>query len=608
MGSSESDSAPALEVETVEGLLAMSALAARQGRHADAIAGYRRVLAIQPQNTSALLSLAALILQRGFVDDADLDVGVEVCRAAIPLLPNPAPAQVLLGQLLLGAGRAREAIEAFLAALALAPANVAAFAGVARALLAAGDAASALQAADTALELNAGFPDAWLARGNALLELHQPDAAVVAFERGVALAPADARMHLGLGDACAEVERDREALEHLSRAVSLDPSSKWAHANLGSMLYRFGELEAAERHCRLALAADPEMANVHQNLSGILADRGALEEARHHRDVAYGLSNLRISRAPQARATVLVLTTSDSGNIPHRFLLPKDAYTRIDWFIEYAPPGQEDELPPYDVVFNIIGDADYADSTADRVVGFLGRCGKRVLNDPARVGPTRRDRLPALLGDIDGVKIPRCARLDPAVAARTDLGAWLAAGGLALPALIRPLGSHGGEGLLLARSPPELASVDVRSGAYATEFVDFGSLADGLYRKYRVIFVDRTPYPYHLAVKDDWLVHYYTARMEGDEARKDEELRFLEDPQGVLGKGAWAALGAIGARLDLDFAGIDFGLLPDGRVLVFEANATMLVHPERGGEFAYKNPHVARITGAFQDLVARRSK
>ena len=42
-------------------------------------------------------------------------------------------------------------------------------------------------------------------------------------------------------------------------------------------------------------------------------------------------------------------------------------------------------------------------------------------------------------------------------------------------------------------------------------------------------------------------------------------------------------------------------MLPDGRVLVFEANATMFVHPEdETGPLAYKNPAVRRITEAFQ--------
>jgi glutathione synthase/RimK-type ligase-like ATP-grasp enzyme len=67
-----------------------------------------------------------------------------------------------------------------------------------------------------------------------------------------------------------------------------------------------------------------------------------------------------------------------------------------------------------------------------------------------------------------------------------------------------------------------------------------------------------------------------------------------------------AAVTAIGQRLDLDYAGVDFTRLPDGRVLVFEANATMLVHRERpGGPLAHKNPHVERIVAAFESLLAR---
>ena len=67
-------------------------------------------------------------------------------------------------------------------------------------------------------------------------------------------------------------------------------------------------------------------------------------------------------------------------------------------------------------------------------------------------------------------------------------------------------------------------------------------------------------------------------------------------------------IAAIGRRLDLDYGGIDFALLPDGRVFVFEANATMLVHRERNdGVLSHKNLHVQRIADAFENLLARRS-
>jgi hypothetical protein len=58
--------------------------------------------------------------------------------------------------------------------------------------------------------------------------------------------------------------------------------------------------------------------------------------------------------------------------------------------------------------------------------------------------------------------------------------------------------------------------------------------------------------------------------------------------------------------MGLDYCGVDFALLPDGRVLLFEANATMLVHPEdEDGVLARKNPYVARILDAFDNMIWR---
>jgi glutathione synthase/RimK-type ligase-like ATP-grasp enzyme len=347
------------------------------------------------------------------------------------------------------------------------------------------------------------------------------------------------------------------------------------------------------------------MAMTHRNLAGILADQGRDAEAQRHRDAAFQLANVFVARAPQPRATVLALTTADTGNVPHRFLLPLDRYTRIDWFIEYAWPGQEAELPPYDVVFNIVGDPDHAGRTEAPIAAFVAQAERPVLNRPAKVARTRRDRLPALLADVADVVVPRVARFDAGVA--RDPARAVAAAGLTWPLLIRPIGSHGGRGLGLAEAPAALDGEHLTEGFYATEFVDFRSASDGLYRKYRVIFVDRAPHPYHLAISPSWLVHYATAEMEPAE-RRTEELRFLADPASALGERAMAAIGEIGRRLDLDYAGVDFSVLPDGRVLVFEANATMLTHPETDPAFAYKNPYVERINGAFQALVERLAR
>ena len=600
----EPEREPAPAPDTSDAHVALADLAQAQGRRSEAVAGYRRALALQPGHPAATLKLAGLIFEHGVVDD-DLDGAIAVCRAAIALLPEPRPAQALLARLLLAAGRPAEAAEVCRAVLAAAPGDLKALSSLATALLAAGEIEAALTAADAALAVAPASPDGLYVRGGALLRLRQPDAAAAAFELAVAASPNQARLYLGLGDALAELDRDPESIAALSRAVALDPGSKWAHANLGSMLYRTGELAGAERHCRTALAADPGMAMAHRNLAGILADSGRAGEAQAHRDAAFAIASVFVARAPRPRATVLALTTADTGNVPHRFLLPIDRYTRIDWFIEYAREGQGAELPPYDVVFNIVGDPDHAGRTEAPIAAFLAACERPVLNHPARVARTRRDRLPVLLDGLADVVVPKVARI--AAQGARDRAAAIAAAGLAWPLLIRPIGSHGGRGLTLADAPSALQAGEPGEGFYATQFVDFRSARDGLYRKYRAIFVDRRPHPYHLAISDSWLAHYASANMAGA-ARRAEELRFLVDPASALGEGAMAAIAEIGRRLDLDYAGVDFSVLPDGRLLVFEANATMLTHPETDPAFAYKNPYVERITAAFQALVQRLAR
>jgi hypothetical protein len=124
------------------------------------------------------------------------------------------------------------------------------------------------------------------------------------------------------------------------------------------------------------------------------------------------------------------------------------------------------------------------------------------------------------------------------------------------------------------------------------------------------VFVDRVPLPYHLAISPQWMVHYFSADMLAHPWKLEEERRFLEDPRAALGACATDALVAIGQRLDLDYGGVDYTVLPDGRVLVFEANATMLVHREAvDGVLAHKNGFVERIVDAFEQMqVARCGK
>ena len=175
------------------------------------------------------------------------------------------------------------------------------------------------------------------------------------------------------------------------------------------------------------------------------------------------------------------------------------------------------------------------------------------------------------------------------------------------PILIRPIGSHGGQQFERCETLQQLERQlrPLKDGCYLTTYHDYIS-ADGYYRKYRMIYVDRKPLPYHLAISENWMVHYGTSNMEQHPWRIDEEYRFLQHPDKILGTRAMSAIAAIGKRLDFDYGGIDFTLLADGRILVFEANPTMLVHREHSNSrLAHKNHFVQHIVDAFQQLLGR---
>jgi hypothetical protein len=121
------------------------------------------------------------------------------------------------------------------------------------------------------------------------------------------------------------------------------------------------------------------------------------------------------------------------------------------------------------------------------------------------------------------------------------------------------------------------------------------------------MFIDGEMYPMHAAVSHDWKVHYFTADMANNPKNRDEDAKFLEDMPNTLGLTAMGALGQIRQHLGLDYGGIDFGLNDHGEVLLFEANATMIVNPpNQDSLWDYRREPVQRIQNAIRRMLMRR--
>ena len=181
--------------------------------------------------------------------------------------------------------------------------------------------------------------------------------------------------------------------------------------------------------------------------------------------------------------TLLVLWSLD-GNIPKHHLLARLPMTVVDWHIQYASDAHEQQLPPYDLVFNLIGDADQGEAVLASAAAFEQRCGVTLLNKPAKVQRTRRHMILDLLAGIDDLVIPRAAQF-PAVELKSDTrDKLLTDAGPALPLLPRSAGKHGGEtlerittGQGLAQYCSSLPDDDVVCG---TAYIDYKS-PDGFF-------------------------------------------------------------------------------------------------------------------------------
>ena len=233
--------------------------------------------------------------------------------------------------------------------------------------------------------------------------------------------------------------------------------------------------------------------------------------------------------------------------------------------------------------------------------------GKPTVNDPRKIQRTTRDMVAELLIGIDGCRIPRISRQQ----AGTELSVESLRAALpqATSILARPVGTHGGDDFDKIDGEDALAAYLAKPAGtdrYFIEYADYRS-ADGFFRKYRFIFVNGEVLPYHLAICDDWKVHHVNTDMANQKWMQDEEAAFLTDPARVFNEAHYRALAEIQRRIGLEYFGIDCSVDTNGELLVFEVNASMLVHDDNA-EFPYKNPAVYRIKAAFDAMLARIAK
>ncbi len=549
-----------------------------------------------------------------------------------------------LGKALIMANKADEARVAFERVVKISPADADTHADLGNVFHALGQLGAAQASYQRALKLNPRCSSVHCNLGMVLRERGLLAEAEASYRRELELEPNSATTYNNLCALLIDSGRLDEALAAVRRALELHPQFAEAQVNLAQVQDELGDGAAAEASYRHALAINPALTLVYGRLGVILGrDKTRAGEAAdclqkaltfnpNDPDLLLALGNLLLeakrneeafavfrrgqqikplitwsAKQDKADFSVLLIDAPGAGCTPLNYLAGRASYDRH--FLALLP-GVEYDIDflrsKADIVVNMIADADNGKDVLPLALALVDRIGRPTLNHPRLIQHSDRESVAHKLDGIALCRSPRTIRLrgaELADAARRDT--HLA--GFQAPLLVRRAGTHGGDDFdkveqLEAIAPLVAAGPD--EDFYVSEYIDCQS-ADGCYRKYRFICIDGQILPYHVAIHDHWMVHHFRTDMGEQAWKRAEEEAFLGDTGRFFNPAHMHTLAAIRDAVGLDYCGIDCSFDQAGNIIVFEANATMLVHDEKAPDFRYKNPYIARIKDAFDSALAK---
>lgn len=287
-------------------------------------------------------------------------------------------------------------------------------------------------------------------------------------------------------------------------------------------------------------------------------------------------------------------------------IVPHISTDRFALNMLYLHPGREVpvRLGP-GALLNHVGDPDLCAGALSLIEKIANKVDRPCFNAPAAVARSTRDGVARALAGLDGIDVPKTIRIGSTDPAQV-LGA-IEDAGMCFPVLLRIAGAHGGEDMLRIDGPDdaaEMARLTPKGRAfYATEFREFAS-SDGFYRKSRIVVVGEEIFLRHYIVGEGWLLHV-GRRAANTEA---EEIGSIANFDAALAPRLRPLFQEIGRRLGLDFFGVDCNIEPSGRVILFEANACMLILKNTRPPPNMWDGPVARIVAAVEDLLAAPEK
>jgi len=343
-----------------------------------------------------------------------------------------------------------------------------------------------------------------------------------------------------------------------------------------------------------------------------LLDLSIVMQLNAHPDVALELQSQALhlhqyyrlasnSLRPTLRLLAIMGPGEVMANTPIEFLIEEsDVSLELLYLGEGLPVPAY--LPEHDVAFVAVCESDQNQQLLHDLNEVMQHWPKPFINAPSAIAQLSRNDVSKNLATIAGLVASdarRLTRAETSTLANCDC----------FPLIARPVNSHAGFGLEKLANQADLIQflkTQASEEFFVAPFIDYRS-ADGWFRKYRIAVVQGQSFAAHMAISQNWMVHYLNADMLQNSKNRDEEAAFMHSFDSTFAVKHHLALQEIDRRIGLDYYSIDCAETTDGRLLVFELDSGAVVHcMDHVDIFPYKAPQMKRVFSAFQQMLKRR--
>ena len=297
---------------------------------------------------------------------------------------------------------------------------------------------------------------------------------------------------------------------------------------------------------------------------------------------------------PIVRLLMIAGPGNMGNNAPLDFVL-FNQNVQLDYFYVVDEYQSWESVPDHDIAILGFGEATKHKGIHDCIEQQRVHWPRPFLNNAKGVMHCARDNLYELLKDDPELVVPCTRRVR-----RLDVNS------LQPPFLIRPLDTHSGQGFERIQSKAALGGYLANYQAeiyYISEYIDCSS-SDGLFRKFRIALIDKKPYICHLAISDDWVVHYIAAHMEHSLEKRQEEEKFIREFDSIFVAQYGACLDRIAHKIELDYVVLDCAISKVGRLVLFEADNGAWIHDTDAPDiYPYKSEIMNRAFSGFTQLL-----